>query len=112
MNYYCYYYYYYYYCYYYYYYYYYYTTTTTTSSNSCFIITIIIVVVVVIIITVLLLLLLQIVSLWDWIQPLLEFARNNVTVETLDDWGNFYSSISVCTIITNLLCFLLYMTFT
>lgn len=33
-------------------------------------------------------------SLWQWTTPLLKKALNNMTVETLDDWGNFFTVIS------------------
>ncbi|XP_005100512.1 proteasome activator complex subunit 4B [Aplysia californica] len=35
----------------------------------------------------------QLESLWAWITPLLEKALNNLTVETLSDWGNFFLHI-------------------
>ncbi|XP_060063003.1 proteasome activator complex subunit 4-like [Ylistrum balloti] len=33
-------------------------------------------------------------SLWKWTTPLLKKALNNMTVETLDDWGTFFTVIS------------------
>ena len=37
----------------------------------------------------------QIQKLWDWLLPLLSFVRNNITIETQDDWGTFFSTLSV-----------------
>ncbi|KAH9509108.1 Proteasome activator complex subunit 4, partial [Bulinus truncatus] len=36
----------------------------------------------------------KLVNLWQWISPLLEHALNNITVETISDWGNFF--LCVC----------------
>ncbi|PVD25485.1 hypothetical protein C0Q70_13141 [Pomacea canaliculata] len=33
-------------------------------------------------------------KMWAWLIPLLSFALNNITIETLDDWGTFFTSIS------------------
>ncbi|KAK7103315.1 proteasome activator complex subunit 4B-like [Littorina saxatilis] len=33
-------------------------------------------------------------KLWDWLLPLLTFVRGNITVETQDDWGTFFSTLS------------------
>ena len=33
--------------------------------------------------------------MWDWAIPLLRKAISNITVETLDDWGLFFTNVSV-----------------
>ncbi|XP_076463728.1 proteasome activator complex subunit 4B-like [Babylonia areolata] len=33
-------------------------------------------------------------EMWDWLLPLLTFIRNNITIETQDDWGTFFSTLS------------------
>ncbi|XP_059159046.1 proteasome activator complex subunit 4B-like [Physella acuta] len=32
----------------------------------------------------------KLVSLWAWISPLLENVLNNITIDTISDWGNFF----------------------
>lgn len=34
-------------------------------------------------------------AVWDWAIPLIKSALCNITVETIDDWGTFFSVISV-----------------
>ncbi|KAK7466612.1 hypothetical protein BaRGS_00037269 [Batillaria attramentaria] len=33
-------------------------------------------------------------KLWDWLVPLLSFVLSNITIETLDDWRTFFTSLS------------------
>lgn len=33
-------------------------------------------------------------KLWEWLLPLLSFVLGNITIETQDDWGTFFTSLS------------------
>lgn len=33
-------------------------------------------------------------EMWNWLLPLLSFVRSNITIETQDDWGTFFSTLS------------------
>ncbi|KAL8607379.1 hypothetical protein ACOMHN_024404 [Nucella lapillus] len=33
-------------------------------------------------------------AMWEWLLPLLSFVRSNITIETQDDWGTFFSTLS------------------